>query len=114
MSNTRTIRPKPATGVGAPQPVHLDLDGADRPEPQREAFTVQLGGRVLSFADPNDLDWQDAMASMEDPVVMLRIGLSADDFEYLMGAHLATWKLQRLFGAWGSHYGMDVRPDTSS
>lgn len=90
-----------------PVSVDFDLDAAQRPEKDVKApFTARIGGRVVSFKDPEDLDWKDLL-SIEDPIGFLRYSVTEEDRIHIVGQKMAGWQLGQLMEAFQQHYGFE-------
>lgn len=89
------------------QPVDFDLDTAQRPEESvKPEFTARIGGRVVTFQDPETLDWKDLL-DIEEPVGFLRYSVSEDDRLHILAQKMEAWKLGQLMEAYQQHYGFE-------
>lgn len=89
------------------KPVDFDLDAAQRPADQvKSTFVARIGGREVSFADPETLDWKDLL-DIEEPVGFLRYSVSEDDRIHILGQEMPAWKLGALMEAYQAHYGFE-------
>lgn len=86
--------------------VALDLDALEREG--AGPFEVRLGGRVWTFADAMDLDYNDVMNAGEDPIGFLRIALPPDDVDDFFALRIPLWKLQRLVTTYMEHSGVPL------
>lgn len=91
-----------------PEPgVVLNLDDAERPEKDiKPPYVVTVGGRNVTFADPNELDWRD-LASIDGPHDLLRVSLSTEDRVHLASTDLPGWKFNKLIDGYYTHYDLD-------
>lgn len=85
--------------------VSLDLDALDREGAPTEPFTANHLGRVYTFEDAQEIDWQKLMAALQNPRVFFQLTLGNDAKDFL-GGQLPTWKLRRLMDAYRNHYGL--------
>ena|SRR5688572_431113 len=99
---------KPAPKVQPTPKVHLDLDAFDheqtddRPEP----FTIRHHGRVYTFRDAMDLDWQEVLAALTNPREFFHLTLEPDDAKAFLGSETSVRKMRRLIDDYRAHYGM--------
>jgi hypothetical protein len=93
-----------------PEPgIVLDLDAEQRPSKDvKPPFTVKVGDRNVTFADPSEIDWRE-LATVSIPADLLRVALSKDDMKHLQSLALPTWKFSRLMEAYYDHYDMEDR-----
>lgn len=93
-----------------PEPgVVLDLDLETRPEKDvKPPFVVNVEGRKVSLSDPTEIDWRE-LASVEQPVDLLRVAMSREDRNYLYDLSLPAWKFNRLMEAYYSHYDLEEK-----
>lgn len=93
-----------------PEPgVILDLDAEERnPEDVKPPFVVRVGDRLVTFADPNEIDWKD-LAEVEIPVDLLRVALSKDDRAHVSKVEMPSWKFNKLMEAYYSHYDLEQK-----
>lgn len=93
-----------------PEPgVILDLDAAERPEKDiKPPFIVTLGGKNVTFADPNELDWRD-LAQINGPEDLIRVSLSSEDRVHLASTDLPGWKFNKLIGDYYTHYDLESK-----
>ena len=90
-----------------PVDVDFDLDAAQRPvNDVKPPFKSRIGGRVVEFSDPEELDWKDLL-DIEDPVGFLRYSVSEDDRIHIVGQKMPGWKLGQLMEAYQQHYGFE-------
>lgn len=103
-NNSSSTAAKPATNATAK--VHLDLDTIER-EGAPEPYTVRRGGRVYTFVDAMELDWQELMAALQDPPVFFKLTLGGDADAFLAtDPKLPVWKMRRLMDDYRRHHGM--------
>ena len=87
--------------------VVLDLDAEERPAAEvKPPFIVTVGERVLTLADPGELDWKD-LASVEIPSDLLRIAMSQEDRQHLFKQALPGWKFNILMESYYNHYDLE-------
>ena len=90
-----------------PTKITFDLDSEEKDD-VKEPFVAQVGGRPLTFADPEDLDWQDLL-DIEQPTDFIRYTLSDEDRQHLFSQALPGWKLGKLMETYMKHYGLDKK-----
>ena len=87
--------------------VVLDLDAEERPEEEvKPPFVVNVKGKKIAFEDPANIDWRD-LASVDQPVDLLRVSLSREDRNHLMSAELPFWKFEKLMEGYYSYYDLE-------
>lgn len=87
--------------------VILDLDLAERdPKDVKPPFTIRVGGRVITFVDPNEIDWQ-RLAEVAIPADLIHVSLTREDREHLLGQKMPTWKFNDLMKAYYDHYDLE-------
>lgn len=93
-----------------PEPgVVLDLDLETRQEKDvKPPFVVKVEGRTVSLADPTEIDWRE-LASVEQPVDLLRVAMSREDRNFLYDLSLPAWKFNRLMEAYYNHYDLEEK-----
>lgn len=106
-NNLRSTSPRPTRVPDKPAGVALNLDALTH-EVTREPFVVIIGKKPRSFADPNDMDWRDMMAVMEDPLRLFRLALSEDDFDEVMAESISVRNMRVLVESYMAHYGIDL------
>jgi hypothetical protein len=94
-----TAKPNPTSKVS------LDLDTLER-EGAPEPYSIRHGGRVYTFADAMDIDWQKLMLSLQNPHQFFRLTLPEQDAKIFLADEMPTWKLRRLMDAYRTHHGM--------
>lgn len=86
--------------------IHLNLDSLEN-ERAKRPFTVTLGGRVLEFRDPTEMDWQDALLIETDVRQFFIAALSPEDAEFFLGRRVELYKLNALREGYQQHYELD-------
>ena len=73
-----------------PEPgVVLDLDAWERPASEiKPPFKTKVGGKVVSFKDPAEIDWRD-LASVQIPSDLFSVSLSTVDRAHMREQPLA-------------------------
>lgn len=99
-------------------PDAIDLDSIEReggtPMPFR--FKMKLpDGKQKTFvlSDPQEIDWQNLILAMRDPLMFLRLVLPPDDHTAFFGTPMASWKLNKLMERYQQHYGLTNLPEAS-
>lgn len=83
----------------------LDLDKLER-EGAPGTFDFTLEGRRYIMSDPKEVDWQDLLAAMSNPVMFFRLVLPADDQREFFQTRLPAWKMNKLMQSYQDHYGL--------
>lgn len=91
-----------------PVDVDLDLDALETNPNAQPPFKVRVGGRVVQFKSPEDLDWRD-VATLTDPLQLFRICLSPEDRKHIFEQGFPAWKLNDLFEKFSVHFGLEER-----
>lgn len=104
--------PNPASASEPSRPVAINLDGLER-EGSPLPFDFMLGGRRYLMSDPKEVDWQDLLAAMSNPIVFFRLVLPPEDRTAFFDTHLASWKMEKLINAYLEHYGLPTGPNAA-
>lgn len=88
----------------------LDLDALER-EGAPGPFDFTLEGRRYIMSDPKEVDWQDLLAAMQNPVMFFRLVLPTDDQHEFFKTRLPAWKMNRLMESYQNHYGLPSLPN---
>jgi hypothetical protein len=100
-----------ATVSNLPQSFDLDLDSYQKPvEEQIAPFTVKLGQRIVTFNNPDEVDWKDLL-DITDPVQFIRFSCSREDREFIFGQKLEGYKMAKLMEAYMTHFKIDEKVD---
>lgn len=93
-----------------PEPgVVLDLDSLQRPAKDvKEPFKVKVGGKVITFADPAEIDWRD-LAAVQIPPDLFRVALSREDREHISQQSLEGWRFNELMKGYYTHYDFEEK-----
>lgn len=92
-----------------PANVTLDLDAYERPAKDvKEPFTVKLGGQVVTFKDPEDLDWQDLL-DIENPVDFLRYCVTREERLHILSLEMPGHKFAKLMESYQVHFGLEEK-----
>lgn len=84
----------------------FDLDALER-EGTKDSFVVKVGGKSVTFRDPQDLDWQDVSElNADNPVDFVHAVVAKDDADHFFSCEVPAWKLNKLFEAYLDHYGI--------
>lgn len=82
--------------------VVLDLDSLERKN-VKDPFVVNVGGRLVKFSDPEDMEWED-LAALESPGDFVDLCLSDEDREHVYAQNLPAFKFKKLWEAYQQHY----------
>lgn len=89
--------------------VVLDLDAEQRPkEDIKPPFVIKVGGRSITFKDPNELPWQ-KLAAIRVPADLIHVSLERDDREHIFDQDLPTWKFNKLMESYYEHYDLEKK-----
>lgn len=93
-----------------PEPgVILDLDTIERPADQvKDPFRVRVGGKVVTFKDPNEIGWQE-LADIQGPNDLVYVSLERGDREHLFDAELPAWKFNELMKSYYDYYDFEKK-----
>jgi hypothetical protein len=87
-----------------PVQIDFDLDSYERaPEDVIPPLTIQLGGKVITFTNPDEIDWRD-LVDMTNPVHFLTYSLSAEDRKHVMSLEIPAHKLGKLMEVYQDHF----------
>jgi hypothetical protein len=108
MSNTRTSRPRPTTAKkDSLKPNGLNLDTLQREGEPPEPYICILKGRLYTFTDPADMEWQDAARMGADDILAFIRGLLQEkDWDEFKEVRLELWKVSELAKDIQKHYGI--------
>jgi hypothetical protein len=90
--------------------VTLNLDKLER-EDTKGPFAYLHAGRRWVLNDPEDIDWQELLSSVGNPVMMLRAALPPDDRDAFFKSPMPTWKMKALAKNYQDHYGLPDVPE---
>lgn len=103
---------RPGTDASTPErPVAMDLDSLEREGAPARPFDFQLAKRRYLMADPKEVDWQDLIAAISNPIMFFRLVLPADDRTAFFTTKLPSWKMEKLINAYLEHYGLPNLPN---
>lgn len=90
-----------------PANVTLDLDAYERPAKDvKPDFTVKLGGRVITFKDPEEMDWQDLL-DIEHPAHFLRYAVTAEERQHILALEMPAHKFGKLMDSYQQHFDLE-------
>lgn len=84
----------------------LDLDNLEREGGPVVPFDIVLKDRRYVLADPQDVDWQQLLISMDNPVVFFRLVLAKADHDGFFASELPMWKMNVLMRRYQAHYNL--------
>lgn len=84
----------------------MNLDALEREGGPRQPFDFVLDGKRYLLADPQELDWQDVISAMSNPVMFFRLVLPPEDHVEFFHSKIPGWKMNALMGAYQNHYGL--------
>lgn len=90
-----------------PLDLAIDLDNIERPADEvKPPFRAQAGGKVITMADPSDLDWRDLL-NLQDPKEFIRLTMSKEDRDHLASTPIPGWKFNQLMDSFYRHYDLE-------
>lgn len=80
----------------------LNLDEFERKN-TKDPFTVVVGGKPITFTDPEEMDWED-LAELDSPGDFIDLCLNDEDREHVYAQNLPAFKFKKLWEAYQQHY----------
>lgn len=104
---------KPAVATAEAAKVSLDLDALEREGEGagKEPFTARHGGRVYTMIDPQEVDWQDLLACLNNPTLFFKYTLAGASRNEFLSTPMPTWKVNKLMADYLDHYGLPSLPN---
>lgn len=94
--------------------VHFVVDEAKRPDTEVfETFTADVKGRMITFGDPAEIDYQDLLAC-ETPMQFWKFTVAQEDRDYIAECRMEGWRLGALLTAYLEHYRAAERVDVDT
>ncbi len=87
-------------------PVAIDLDKMEREGGTPKPFDFMLKGRRYLMSDPQEVDWQDLIAALQNPVMFFRLVLPPDDQREFFTTKIPAWQMNKLMQSYQDHYGL--------
>lgn len=84
----------------------MNLDELEREGGPRQPFDFVLDGKRYLLSDPQELDWQDVISAMSNPVMFFRLVLPAEDHVAFFRTKIPGWKMNALMEGYQTHYGL--------
>lgn len=84
--------------------ISVNLDEIEQKD-VKEPFVAVIGGKEITFTDPELLDWED-LASLESPGDFVDMCLDTEDRTYVYDQKLPAYKFRALWEAYQNHYGL--------
>jgi hypothetical protein len=94
-----------ADNVTPMKKVNLDLDSFSR-EDIPEPFVVKVGGELVEFNDPFELDYT-ILDRIDNPETFAKYCVSDDSRAHFKKQALPVWKFRELSKAYMEHYKVD-------
>jgi hypothetical protein len=94
-------------------PAALDLDKLEREGHAAAPFDFVLSGKRYMMSDPQEVDWQDLMAGMNNPVMFFRLVLPREDQAQFFAERIPGWKMNTLMKRYQDHYGLPSGPNAA-
>lgn len=106
MATTRTNRKPAPRATDKPRITGLDIEKIQREGAPDEPYRAPLRGRIITFNDPLELDWQDSVQiNPNNAVAVLRSLLSEEDWDHFKNVRMPGWRLVELFKDIQRYYG---------
>lgn len=87
-----------------PVNVDFDLDSYERPEAEIiPPFVTRIGGRVVSFTNPDEIDWKDLL-DITDPVQFLNFSVTTEDRAHILSLDIPGHKFGKLMESYQAHF----------
>lgn len=90
--------------------VHFVVDDAQRDEKPIDPFVADIKGRLVTFGDPAEIDYQDLL-SCETPMEFWKYTVSQEDRDHIATTRMESWRLGALLKAYLEHYRATDRVD---
>lgn len=109
MATTRNTRPAPRRTPDKPRITGLNMDTLTREDgAPDEPYTTVLNGKIFTFNDPLEDDWQDQVkVDANNAVAMLKSLLADDQWDEFSAIRMKSWKLIALVRDIQRYYGID-------
>lgn len=89
--------------------VVLDLDIVERdPSEVKPPFVIKVGGRSITFLDPEEINWED-LAAVGSPQDLIHVSLEREDRDFIFKQNLPTWKFNKLMESYYVHYDLETK-----
>ncbi len=82
--------------------IAVNLDELERKNP-KDPFVAVIGGREITFTDPEEMDWED-LAALDSPGDFVDMCTTDDDREHIYNQKLPAFKFKKLWEAYQQHY----------
>lgn len=103
-------RPADQVAAADARPAALNLDTLEREDAAIPFDFIHDAYRYV-LSDPKEVDWQDLIAAMTNPVMFFRLVLPADDRRKFFESRLPMWKMNILMERYQDHYGLPSVPN---
>ena len=101
----------PADGVpthqDTPKPV-LDLDTWEAEGINRRPFTFKHNDRVWTLTDPMEVDWQELLLALRNPVVFFATVMPREQRRPFLDTKMSVRKMRKLMSEYEKHFGLDT------
>lgn len=104
---------KTDTGSEPVEDVSLNLDTLER-EDTKGPFSFLHDGRRWVLSDPEEVDWQELLVSVDNPVMLLRCALAEGERDAFFKAKMPTWKMKALAKNYQKHFGLPDAPEAGA
>lgn len=82
--------------------IALNLDEIERKN-VKDPFVVVIGGKEITFLDPEDMDWED-LAALDSPGDFVDMCTTDEDREHIYDQKLPAFKFKKLWESYQQHY----------
>lgn len=84
----------------------MNLDDLEREGGSPKPFDFILAEQRFLLSDPQEIDWQDLMDAMGNPVMFFRLVMPPEDQSIFFRTKIPSWKMNALMKAYQTHYGL--------
>ena len=96
------------TANGAGPAASLDLDALEREGTNPPPFTFRLNGHTYTMVDRQEIDWQDLLTAMRNPIAFIKFAMSAADHALFLAERVPLWKMDILIESYFKHFGIPL------
>ena len=88
--------------------VTLDLDTLEREGDIRPPFVFRLKGRKYAMVDRQNIDWQDIIHAMRNPISFIKFAMSPADHAHFLAQSVPLWQMEALMERYFKHFGIPL------
>ncbi len=93
------------------EPVDLDLDSLERDGNRPGPFRLAVEGQRFTLIDPREIDWQDLMVAMRNPLMFIKFAMGDEGVTQFLALRVPEWKMEQLIIGYFKHFGMPDLPE---